>query len=1410
MFKIVKKPYYKMIGFFASKIDSINYDANKMFKLIEKEPSLFKLCDIGLFQNADFTNKILSLPNFDKMEFIRYLISNYENSENIISYIIRGTSISKDPEIMERLCRYDGRFFSLVSGSLANDKLYRIAKTARKNSFSFSAYPMTSIGLDEDSIRWLYSKSNSVIFELLRSNNCVPFDILKKELEKGNISGTQLRGLNLNYLNEEEMAELCKIDGRIFMSIGLDNITIEAYHNAISNSDPNKCFTNDCFKFMKGNICCKFDNDKFLEFCRENGHFFAFLTQNFDLKEAYKYATNNSVKANNFDISSLSRTQRLSNTLQRQLVEIDGRFFKYCRTIDLNLYRKAKQNGYDLKMGFDQPVYFANMGDMDEFVTLIMEEPNLLNHLNLNSFLDKKVLKNLVNTIIKRDVEFPLTVDLLSKLKAESRSSFNKLIKHYRKTIDKGEKVSISKLNLLFNYSSVNKKSSFYKYMKEKICEYYGIDANFLDYQISCGSRVNKSFASTLNPQILQDKYRILYEEKGHNAYDKLYIIGTFPDIQKLIVDIGREMPGESKGNSHRRIELLKLMLDKAIVNSEYKNVEEWIPNYSHIVNYFHKHPQMFIYFADHLDELDSDKIELLTSHALGYHNFPINSMEELNNYDEVRRNYIDKLYADESLGSVKEAFLEDYFGISPLIYKRLLMFKDGVLLAKDKYDEEIVSLFEKIDLIEGVKDPKRLLEARKKLVSIDLGRFNSTNNYRYLHLMLGIKENILKDYNNSLYHINFKDKPISYNECIFYKVAGEDGSRPFSLSITSLGAYSGDFDPLVRGFSFKDNWNMPSVSSHGICSSYLANNNMGTARVDYVILGFTNYEEGSLLTGGPYDLGSNRSNRNFDSFSSLSNSMFLHPKALIDCTRHTHNEYVFERRYKDVKRQPSYIVLDVDDLDKALKYYENFSRKGRYATRRMLRFNIENDSRSYEAKIADSVYFALKCAKDFHLPIVTIERDKICQNEWKKIVTNLKDFMEKKDFTEDDVREFLHSTLVEFENNAVGNTYHQNIKNKYFNVNNADLIVDTIKSKITVLMKDNPYLATVFLDELEKVCLDEENKMMLYRKNKSDSGIDFKWLRGYVIEQRKVMNMDVVTTRYITDLLEGNIGDNDCLMEYSSQVNFDDSNQLSISDVRSVFDNNSSLKTKLNLSINMIDTYKLYFNRDKSAHSRRHVEDVVLFSAVIGDSLDFDDRDMDILLASAVFHDAGRIDDRNVSHAVTSAILVKDKLIGVFSEDELKIIQSVIEFHEVRERKDKDGNIDYQPLYDICEKYGLDKTDEEMMQRCIKISNVLKDADALDRTRFVSKSKAFLNPRFLHYDISRRLFKVGEQLNEYYAKGDIEKTLEEKPELMDSFKLAVDITRSPKEAIRMYRKGKIEYRRNELESEVLGNGPRK
>ena len=80
-----------------------------------------------------------------------------------------------------------------------------------------------------------------------------------------------------------------------------------------------------------------------------------------------------------------------------------------------------------------------------------------------------------------------------------------------------------------------------------------------------------------------------------------------------------------------------------------------------------------------------------------------------------------------------------------------------------------------------------------------------------------------------------------------------------------------------------------------------------------------------------------------------------------------------------------------------------------------------------------------------------------------------------------------------------------------------------------------------------------------------------------------------------------------------------------------------------------------------------------------------------------------------------------------------------------------KPKNIPYQLTLFEEESENFDK------EKFTKLANILKDADALDRTRFKKTSSAVLQEKYLRFPYSKTLIKLAEEINYYYVVKEIE-----------------------------------------------------
>lgn len=152
--------------------------------------------------------------------------------------------------------------------------------------------------------------------------------------------------------------------------------------------------------------------------------------------------------------------------------------------------------------------------------------------------------------------------------------------------------------------------------------------------------------------------------------------------------------------------------------------------------------------------------------------------------------------------------------------------------------------------------------------------------------------------------------------------------------------------------------------------------------------------------------------------------------------------------------------------------------------------------------------------------------------------------------------------------------------------------------------------------------------------------------------------------------------------------------------------------------------------------HGQKHINNVILFSYLIAKGENTLDSDgMDLLIQSAKFHDVGRDGKWNglgagkrhdydmVPHADPGALgaefyMMKEKNPDgsrKYSKEQIAIVQTAISYHEVNEYRHNVFN--EERFNELCKRYGVADKDRE---RAKKICVYLKDADAVDRTRFM------------------------------------------------------------------------------------------
>ena len=159
--------------------------------------------------------------------------------------------------------------------------------------------------------------------------------------------------------------------------------------------------------------------------------------------------------------------------------------------------------------------------------------------------------------------------------------------------------------------------------------------------------------------------------------------------------------------------------------------------------------------------------------------------------------------------------------------------------------------------------------------------------------------------------------------------------------------------------------------------------------------------------------------------------------------------------------------------------------------------------------------------------------------------------------------------------------------------------------------------------------------------------------------------------------------------------------------------------------------------------HGIYHSQKVFLFGYLLNKKLGtLNKNDENILYDALLLHDCGRIDEFEESfHGLAGANRLKE----YFLKDEfyskypnLNLLCSIVDAHST---EDKMSEI-------IACNYEL----ENHLDRFIKLCNVLKDADALDRTRFPKMSPATIKDNYLRFDYSKDLIDLAYEVNKFYT----------------------------------------------------------
>lgn len=486
----------------------------------------------------------------------------------------------------------------------------------------------------------------------------------------------------------------------------------------------------------------------------------------------------------------------------------------------------------------------------------------------------------------------------------------------------------------------------------------------------------------------------------------------------------------------------------------------------------------------------------------------------------------------------------------------------------------------------------------------------------------------------------------------------------------------SGDFMLLIRGEQnvspeSKENfWNATQIQTKGLCQCTIGQDYIRTVnydRNDTCFVASTSCKDGELRMASTTNIKSKEANvalSNLGVKSDYGNGVILRtPQEQINNSRGANNE-------TDTTR-------NVYNSETGL--YERKASDYVVYIQETNNIDISQDPRFKTAQFV---------ASQTGWPILVIPREKCAQREESKI-QELKDkLLGSKERSQGETDEsIIKELIVKFNNNREGILASKSLRGKYFTESEHIELVGTINARLSQLMASNPEQYESLVQTVSEIYKDEIDKYYAFSYDRDDA-------------QKE---LDIDATREHLKPYE------DFLMEHE----------------RNLFGLSKNEKDNIYGVIRNISQTP-YYNMNEY-HSLSHIQKVIMFSGILAKGENLSVEETTILLASAAFHDSGRngAEGEYDNHAIASARQVMEYFennpnnpFGITSEN-ISMIQAVIEYHEHKEQEK--GVTDYFQISGLCSKYNIDN---EKFESLVKISELLKDADALDRARFGKKGE--------------------------------------------------------------------------------------
>lgn len=577
----------------------------------------------------------------------------------------------------------------------------------------------------------------------------------------------------------------------------------------------------------------------------------------------------------------------------------------------------------------------------------------------------------------------------------------------------------------------------------------------------------NNAWYETMNPLMLDDKYSFL---------DKyMDFITTDIRIQQLILSL-----------DDNSLNLFSKMYEK--IDRETSNAIPYISRILGLIgtsvtaslmtfqNYnggmFRKKNQSFSNLSlafqnEQLTEHDLDLLIFIFSN--NNFDFNVNSISDLRGFENELLDFVNESmnnfknqsgYSPDDINNIKSTILMRSFGIQ-LDYAKSILEKFNLNGIEFDKDNNYISMYRSIYNVVNETDVNKLFTIYDNISN------NCEFSLDYMTISLfenGMRDIFLRHLTSSTFKCDGNNYEIQDGVKIF------DAGTDFKVILTSVGAYKPEMETQLN---YSQYWNSNSIRSHGNCCSLIANNNLSTATIRNICLGFSNFEDGMLLLSGSNDLNSTPTSRQINSQDHFGE--FMSANSLIDNTRSDYNELVFERRDLSstrghYKKNPDYVVMFEELIDNDVNNQE-----------------LDEETKQLLSEQERIKGISLKAAQDFDIPIVKINREKCAVSELFKINKMVEEFYQTHNPA------LLTRIVVDFENNRMGLRYpHNYLREKYFSKAIINKLLAEIINDINAI--EDIQLKTMNMETLKNSILNEKHKIEQnenFIKHSQELGID-------------------------------------------------------------------------------------------------------------------------------------------------------------------------------------------------------------------------------------------------------------------------------------------------------------------------------